>query len=427
MSFKLLRIIFCWFLLLIVFQSGSLSAYAGRDDTVHKVRLVWDSLPDAVMYEVVITDKPGAGSSQGSGNIILTKNVSAPGVELDGAIMANGSQSLWWQVRALNLDLRPISAFTPARKLEEGEFDPAAPRTTADLDKLAIMPLYPAYSWIPVLNASDYQVQILSAPAQSDNSQVSDILIRSYKINNQVSFDCYDEHAYTEEGTYWWRVAALDQQGRVMGNWSESLPFIVQRTGTAIATLGDSVTHGGGAVSNPPCDPAYSWTTYVGFPVRNLGKSGDTTGTMAERFRHDVLPFHPEILLIMGGVNDIRGGTRAAEVIENLSVIREQCRDNGIIPVFLTLTPVNPAAIKRVFNQASAPDWQEEWSKVNNWIKKQPYFVDIAPLLVDDNGLLAAKFATDGLHPDTQGKSLIGHAVGEYLQINFSGYVNKNR
>lgn len=425
MLLKFLRIILCLFLLLVVLQTGLLDAHAGGIENVHKVRLVWNSLPDAVMYELVVTDRPGADSGQGTGNTILVEHVSAPGIELDGAILAKNPQPLWWQVRAVNLDLQPISAFTPPRKLEEGEFDPVSPLPTAALDKQAIMLLYPAYSWIPVLGAAAYEVQILSGPVQPDDSQVADVLQRSYKINNQSSFDCYDEHAYTKEGTYWWRVAALNQQGEMQGKWSEALPFVVQRTGIAIAVLGDSVTHGGGAVSNPPCDPAYSWTTYAGFPIRNLGKSGDTTAAMVDRFQHDVMPFQPEILLIMGGVNDIRGGTPAAEVINNLAWIKRQCQNNGIIPVFLTLTPVNPAAIKRVFNEDTTPEWQEEWQKVNDWVRAQPHFVDIAPLLTDDDGRMAAKYATDGLHPDTTGKSLIGHAVGEYLQTNFHDYINK--
>ncbi|QDR78996.1 SGNH/GDSL hydrolase family protein [Sporomusa termitida] len=378
-----------------------------------KIRLVWEPIPDAVAYQIVFSNEQGGMSE--AANLtdgIVRKEIYTPGVELDIALLPKG-ETIWWQVRALNLDREPVSGFTALQELTAGEIDPAAPYITAHLAALPRLPLYPVYAWIPVLGAEAYEVQIFSGPIQSGT------LKQRYVINGASSFDYYDTDAFTVAGDYWWRVIALDAKGQPVGAWSEAQPFTVQREGNNVAALGDSVTHGGGAISNPPSDPVYDWTSYVDMPVKNLGRSGDTTSTILARFDEDVLPFRPTILVIMGGINDIRGGTPAAEVINNLSQIGEKCRENKITPVFLTLTPVNPALIKRAFNEDTSETWQEEWHKVNEWVRGQAHYVDIAPLFTTAEGVMPGHYATDGLHPDSQGKALIGQAVDQWLRATF--------
>ncbi|HWR42627.1 SGNH/GDSL hydrolase family protein [Sporomusa sp.] len=423
--FKTLGIVICLVLLSPFIQSAisvpSTSQAHSGEFNGKKVRLVWEAIPDAVAYQLVFSNKREGINDEGNlENRTLYKEIYTPGVELDTSLLPKG-ESVWWQVRALNLDREPISRFTDPKKLTEGEVDPVSPFITSHLDTLARLPLYPTYAWIPVLNADSYEVQIFSGEVQPGN------LKKSYVIKGSSSFDCYDTDAFTDEGIYWWRVAALDAKGRQIGEWSEAQLFTVQREGNIVAALGDSVTHGGGAISNPPSDPVYDWTSYAGFPVKNLGRSGDTTDAIYARFDQDVLPFHPKILVIMGGINDIRGGTPASEVINHLSQIREKCQENKIIPVFLTLTPVNPALIKRAFNEDTSPEWQGEWHKVNEWIKDQTYYVDIAPIFMSSEGVMPAKYATDGLHPDSKGKALIGKAVGDFLRQTFGDDIKKSK
>ena len=50
---------------------------------------------------------------------------------------------------------------------------------------------------------------------------------------------------------------------------------------------------------------------------------------------------------------------------------------------------------------------------------QQPYHVDVVQELTDENGFLKAEMTTDGLHPDMQGKKIIGEKISEYLLKRF--------
>ena len=80
----------------------------------------------------------------------------------------------------------------------------------------------------------------------------------------------------------------------------------------------------------------YDWQHYSGLKIRNLGYSGNTVSDMLARFNDDVLAFKPEILVIMGGINDLRAGTKGVEVIQGLNRIKYKCSFYNITPVFVT-------------------------------------------------------------------------------------------
>lgn len=52
---------------------------------------------------------------------------------------------------------------------------------------------------------------------------------------------------------------------------------------------------------------------------------------------------------------------------------------------------------------------------VCDWVRAQENHIDIAEMFVDDEGNLRADLSTDGLHPDIEGKEIIGRAVGDWL------------
>ena len=48
--------------------------------------------------------------------------------------------------------------------------------------------------------------------------------------------------------------------------------------------------------------------------------------------------------------------------------------------------------------------------------------MDVTPAMTDAEGQLKAELTTDGLHPDQEGKRIIGEAIGDYLLKTFPEY-----
>lgn len=401
---------------IIVFFTITTTAQAG------KLQLVWPNAVDAVMYEleiagIAVNEDIPAPQEQ----IFYTAtNVYTPGVELDLALFEQQDlEKLYYRVRPLDLEKNPVGPFTGPVALAQTKLNPGQPTPTTLFSRQPV-PLYPVYSWIPVLGAARYEIEVTNQLPEAQNAtEPSSYQVRSYTMG--PGFDFYDPEPFTQAGKYYWRVIAFDQDDQALGTYSEAVPFSVETGRYQWAIYGDSITHGGGAVSNPPSDTRFDYSYYLSVPVKNLGKSGDTAEALVERFEAEVLPFKPKYLLVLGGTNSIRGGATAKEVIDSLKAIKKKCRKNGIKPIFLTLPPLNPERIQQVFNQDTAANWQQELAKVNAFLKTQPDCIDIYSVLVDENGLLPVEYAQDGLHPDIAGKRLMGHKVHEYIS-NFVGY-----
>lgn len=288
---------------------------------------------------------------------------------------------------------------------EAAKFKFSAPILTAELDKMDFPPLYPTYSWEPLPKTEFYQVQVVK-----DGKIVRD-------LKNDEGFDrVTDWQAFTETGKYFWQVRVIDKNKKPLSDWSAKKFFEVTAP-VKFAVLGDSVSHGG-ANYIPAGQLSCQWETYCAVPIKNLARSGDTTEMMISRFDTDVLPFSPKYLLIIGGVNDIRDGKTADEVIKNFETLKQKCLENNITPIFGTLTPMNEKIIRGKNIFITDKDWRAERKKINDWILKNNG-VDISSELEDEFGELREDFTPDGLHPALRGKMLIGKAVENHLQKNF--------
>lgn len=392
-------------------------AYPPSAPASAKPMLTWSVVQGAVYYEIELLTQPPEnpnGTEPSAYRYSFSREVFTHGYNPD---LSNYPDSrLWWRVRALTYDGAPQGVFSDAQELniDRNLQQPLKPLPTTEFNKRDMPPpLFPVYDWIPILGAVNYEVEVLSAPPENPNgTEPSQYRIWSKEV---TGFDCYDEQPRSVPGTYYWRVRGLDAAGRPVGVYSDVGSFFVDlRRGSYVATFGDSITHGGGAVSYSPGDWDYSFQTYLDFPVVNLGKSGDTTETMVERFERDVMPFRPRFLIILGGTNSLRGGTPAEKVIEDLAKIRDRCLARGIRPIFLTLPPINPTAIKKVFSEETAENWREEFDKVNDFIRQQRYHIDLDPHMADAGRELPDYYAIDGLHPDIAGKKVMAQIINAY-------------
>ena len=378
------------------------------------VRLTWPVVPGAVRYQVVLL----RAAEDTSENIVMTRDwIYSGGVDLSLVAFGEEARGFYWKVCPLDYTGQAMQPFsTPQPIAETGVFNPSAPTPTTQYDKMDYMPVYPVYSWIPTPGAKHHEVEV-----RRETASGAKVLHRL----TADEYDVYETAGFTTPGTYSWRVRAVTAAGAPVSDWSEASRFTVTAP-TPIAALGDSITHGGGVMSIPPSMTLYNWETYSAVPVKNLGCSGNTTEEMLARFERDVLPFSPRVLVIMGGVNDYRAGTYGSTTVENLAAIRDKCDAYGIIPVFVTPTPINPSLmIERGHIEAPPSDWRTHQAYINHWIMEQPYAINVASALADGRGLLRADYTTDGLHPDYFGKKYIGETIGAYLAGHFPWITNR--
>ena len=356
--------------------------------SANTVRLTWNAVPGAVRYRISYAD-----------NVIISPTT---GVEVE----VHGVDEVF-KITALDFDRNVVLEDVP---ITSTEINPKSPRTTTQFDEMSYPPLYLVYSWIPTKDAEYYEIRLLHDGA----------VIRNFwtEINpEEKHFDFYDDTPVIEGGEYFWQVRGFSADDVAITDWSEKNSgntFNVTAP-TRFSAIGDSITHGG-AMTVPPSHVLCNWETYCSFFVKNLGHSGDTTQQILNRFDDDVLPFKPEILFVMAGVNDFRTGIIGSYSVRNLEKIKSRCEEHGIIPVFITPTPINPEKMRKV-NLVEPPpsDWRNEQKFICDWVRSQKYFIDVTSELTDAEGNLKAELTTDGLHPDSEGKKFIGQAVEKWL------------
>lgn len=378
-----------------------------QEATPETVLLRWEPVSGAVRYAVrVLRAEP-----DGRMSVVETmERVYTTGLHLP--LLAYGTaDGLYWSVQPLDYDGVPLGRASEPRSVRGETAQSPAPVLTDEYAEMPYAPLYPVYSWIPLAGQRHHEVEVYRRTADAD---------RYLHTLQADEYDVYDEMPFTVPGIYLYRVRGVTQEGEPLSAWSDYGTFTVAEP-VPIAALGDSITHGGGAITTPPSYRIYDWETYCSVPVKNLGHSGDTTAAMLARFEHDVLPFAPRVLLIMGGVNDYRVGIDAAKSVDNLIALREKCAAHGITPIFLTPTPIRPALMTARMDITPPPeDWYEHQEYINDWVMQQEFHIEVARTLADAHSELEAEYTTDGLHPDLMGKKYIGERVDAYLREHFA-------
>lgn len=386
-----------------------------EEQPANYVVLTWEQILPAVQYELELSQHAATDNSAPLPDSPATRRLQ--GIFVNGAILDLRdwpTRRLFFRARPLDRSGQPLGPYTYAKRvrLNHHATAPLRPVLQGDIYETGLPGmLYPTYSWLPVPGASGYELEITSAPPASPTTLDPDPHRIYATLIHQNNIEFYDWEPKRTPGTYYWRVRALDEDDDPLGLWSEPKSFIVDTTPGGIAAYGDSITHGGGGLSYGPSEAAFSYLHYLSFPCINLARSGDTSETMLERFDRDVLPFSPKYLLILGGTNSLRGGAPADQVIKELFQLGEKCRQNNIRPIYLTLPPINPDNIQAAFQEGTVDDWQTRFNAVNTFIRRQRYYIDIAPPLTDKNGLLPTHLSLDGIHPDAPAKQIMGDVI----------------
>jgi lysophospholipase L1-like esterase len=174
----------------------------------------------------------------------------------------------------------------------------------------------------------------------------------------------------------------------------------------SVAALGDSITARYRLSYSYP-DLLGRWR---GIPVRNFGVSGDTTAQMLDRLP-DVLDSGPtpQVVVILGGTNDIARGMPVEDALRNLQTIAARVRDSGRRPVLVCPPPSGTFHLERA---------QALRVGLRDYAGAQGItFVDPWPAMEDSarRGWLRAELALDVLHPNEQGQYVLAEQIARAL------------
>jgi len=191
--------------------------------------------------------------------------------------------------------------------------------------------------------------------------------------------------------------------------------------------FGDSLTVGyqSPTAAEPSPEPA-PYTRFLEAQVRRLlhgtaaetraeflnrGVNGELTGEMALRFDRDALERAPDVVIILGGSNDIGWGVEPPSIARNLSGMYKQALKHGIRPVSCTI----PSILG--FDEGIPPRLE-----LNQLIRITSEAlgvtcVDLFRATSDSEGRLLSEYSNDGLHLNSAGYEAMAGAI-------FSGAVS---
>ena len=147
-----------------------------------------------------------------------------------------------------------------------------------------------------------------------------------------------------------------------------------------------------------------------GWKVVNRGVNGQRTDQMLARFGRDVILEKPEVVVVLGGVNDIYQGRGPDVVRDNLQMMYERAEASAIVVVGATILPYNSAGQSEIEAIRSVNSWIEERSR-----DSQMLFCDTNKAVRDAGDPDVLGSTPDGLHPDVDGYRKMGEAVVKTL------------
>lgn len=137
----------------------------------------------------------------------------------------------------------------------------------------------------------------------------------------------------------------------------------------------------------------------------NRGISGQTTPQMLIRFRPDALDLHPDVVVILAGVNDIAGNTGPTTndaIFGNIISMVELAKANAIKVILCSVLPANNFYWRP--NEKAAETIIQLNQLIQSYAKEHdiPY-VDYHSALADIKNGLPKEFSEDSVHPNLKG------------------------
>lgn len=163
-----------------------------------------------------------------------------------------------------------------------------------------------------------------------------------------------------------------------------------------VVLLGDSITRGG------------SWhELFPGSAVKNRGIGGDTSAGVLARL-DQIVDGKPSQLFLLIGTNDLMIGVSQDTIVDNITTIVERV--------------TNESPDTQVFVQSILPrsiGYRERIealnARVQDALDDAALWIDLYPLLLDDDGSIADRYSNDELHLHGAGYIVWAKAIREFV------------
>ena len=188
--------------------------------------------------------------------------------------------------------------------------------------------------------------------------------------------------------------------------------------GMTIVALGDSTTAGTPGFQSPVEAPpdgrgdpqsqyAY-WMTqrHPEWRVLNRGVAGERTDEILRRFARDVAAAHPQVVIVLAGVNDLYQGEPAPPIIERLERLYAQAAQQQMTVVACTILPYRGMSEGRRAAMAQVNAWIRDYSASHGLL-----CCDLFSVVRDPASPWQLIGSPDGLHPDVAGYRAMGEAL----------------
>ncbi len=140
---------------------------------------------------------------------------------------------------------------------------------------------------------------------------------------------------------------------------------------------------------------------YPGLNSVNSGVSGDETSNMLARVDSAVLNREPDVVVILGGINDLLTGRSEESIVDNLHTIVERIllwQEKTQI-LLLSVYPVSEGGARTVTGHIQSLNEKIEKLAAETACR----YVDVYSVLCQQDGTLAEPYSYDGLHLSEEG------------------------
>jgi lysophospholipase L1-like esterase len=235
--------------------------------------------------------------------------------------------------------------------------------------------------------------------------QLSDLLPRPADLPPEGQRQLNELHDDFTRLEAWFRVLLVSKETQLrspdrdnLHRYAAANQSLQAATASRVVFFGDSITD--------------FWRLNEYFPGKdfvNRGISGQVTGEMLGRMKADVIDLHPKAMILLAGTNDLSRGSEARIIENNIFMIADLARANGIKLLLCSILPTSD------YHKADNPRFEmtrthdpQKIREVNQWMQSLCRsawcsYVDYFSAMVDSAGMMQSDLADDGLHPNAKG------------------------